>query len=77
MLAFLDKLILTPDRVTGGDVAVLREAGLSDASIVDGIYIGMLVAVFNRIVFATGVDPMTPEQLKKLSFVLFKAGYDL
>jgi uncharacterized peroxidase-related enzyme len=77
MLAFLEKLTVTPDQVGGEDIARLRDDGISDASIVDGIYICMLFAIFNRIVFATGVEPMTPEQANRLSFALVKMGYDL
>jgi uncharacterized peroxidase-related enzyme len=77
MLPFLDKLTVDPQSLNADDVRAVRAAGVSDAAMVDAIMIAVLFAMFNRIVFATGVEPMSPRALNAVSFALFKGGYDL
>jgi uncharacterized peroxidase-related enzyme len=77
MLGFLEKLTMTPQQVSQADIQKLREAKISDEAIRDGVYICALFATFNRIVFSTGVEPMTPKQLQALSFIMVKFGYDV
>jgi uncharacterized peroxidase-related enzyme len=49
MLGFLEKLTMSPDAVTGKDVAPLRVLGLSDAAIEDAIHVCTLFNVYVRL----------------------------
>jgi hypothetical protein len=46
-LGFLEKLTLHPQELTAADADAVREAGVSDAALVDAIHVG---AFFNMIV---------------------------
>lgn len=48
MLAFLEKLTLTPEAVTAADVAPLRAVGLDDAAIEDAIQVTALFSIYDR-----------------------------
>jgi uncharacterized peroxidase-related enzyme len=49
MLAFLEKLTLTPDQVAADDARALRTAGLSEAAIEDAIHACVLFSVYDRL----------------------------
>jgi uncharacterized peroxidase-related enzyme len=56
MLAFLEKLTLTPTSVTAADVAPLRAVGLSDATIEDAIHAAVLFNIYDRMADTLGFD---------------------
>ena len=49
MLAFLEKMTLSPELLTVADVAPLRQRGLSDAAIEDAIHVCALFNVYDRL----------------------------
>ena len=57
VLAFAEKLTLTPSEMTPGDVAGLREAGLTDEDIHDVVQITSYFNSLNRSADATGLPP--------------------
>lgn len=56
MLAFLEKLNLSPDQVGPTDVRSLRAAGLSDAAIIDALNVRFMFDTVNRLANAFGYD---------------------
>jgi uncharacterized peroxidase-related enzyme len=76
ILPFVEKLTLEPENVGPADIEALRAAGLSDEAILDAIYVCAAFAIYNRVVFALGVEPMNPRQLQGISLMLLKVGYD-
>lgn len=54
MLAFLEKLTLTPDAVRPADVATLRAAGVSDQAVEDAIQVCALFNIYDRLSDALG-----------------------
>jgi uncharacterized peroxidase-related enzyme len=77
MLKFLAKLALSPDDVSPRDIEVLRDAGISEEAIVDGIYLCMGTSVMNRIADALGCESMTPAQFAVGAKFLLAVGYDI
>lgn len=63
LLAYAEKLTLRPADMAEGDLAPLREAGLSDEDILDATMITSYYGYMNRIVDALGVG-LAPEQVK-------------
>lgn len=57
LLRFLEKLTLNPSLVRKKDVAVLIEAGWSEAAIYDAVLVCALYAFMNRVVEAAGILP--------------------
>jgi len=57
MLEFVEKLTLTPSRMTRADVEQLRGHGFDDASIHDIAQITGLFAYYNRLADGLGIDP--------------------
>jgi uncharacterized peroxidase-related enzyme len=76
MLHFLGRLALSPDRVTGADVDVLRRAGISESAITDGIYLCAGISAMNRIVDAMGCEPLNAKQRAVAGGMLLKYRYD-
>lgn len=75
MLAFIEKLTLTPDSLRPADVTPLRHAGLSDAAIEDGIHVCTLFNVYDRL--ADSFDFHIPEEagFEQGATMLLKRGY--
>ena len=75
MLAFLEKLTLTPESLSVADVAPLRQAGLSDAAIEDAIHVCTLFNVYDRLADSFGFH--IPEQagFEQGATMLLKKGY--
>ena len=75
MLAFLEKLTLTPQAVTPADVAPLREAGLSDEAITDAIHVCANFNLINRAADALGFELAGPKSLSRYAGFLLQRGY--
>ena len=75
MLAFLEKLTLTPEALSASDVAPLRQTGLSDAGIEDAIHVCALFNVYDRL--ADSFEFHIPEQagFEQGATMLLKRGY--
>jgi uncharacterized peroxidase-related enzyme len=74
-LAFLEKLTLRPDDLTSADVAPLRAAGLSDAAIVDLLYVCFAFNSINRLANALGFDWGGEENARIGALFLHRFGY--
>jgi uncharacterized protein YciW len=59
MLRYAEKLTRTPERMTSGDVEMLRDAGWSDADILAIAEVTAYYAYVNRIADGLGVDVET------------------
>jgi uncharacterized peroxidase-related enzyme len=62
-LAFLDKLTISPRDVTSDDIAVLRQAGVSDDAIISAIEVCAQFCILNRLADTFGFRLQTPQQL--------------
>jgi alkylhydroperoxidase family enzyme len=49
MLGFVEKLTLTPEKLTSADARVLRDAGLTESAIEDAIHVCTLFSVYDRL----------------------------
>lgn len=73
LLAFLEKMTLDPEALTPADGAALRDAGISERSIEDAIYICWLFNVGNRVGDALGFEtPSASALAKALWFVRWR-----
>jgi hypothetical protein len=77
MLAFLEKLTLTPDEITPADAAPLRAAGLADEAIADAIHVCAMFNVYDRLADAMDweVSPNAQDWIKSGKYLL-KWGYE-
>jgi len=56
MLAFLEKLTLTPSEVTPIDVQALREAHVNNRAVEDAVHICAIFNIINRVADALGFE---------------------
>ena len=75
MLAFIEKLTLTPDSLTAADVSPLRQAGLSDAAIEDAIHVCTLFNVYDRLADAFEFDIPDDAGFEQSATNLLRRGY--
>ena len=75
LLAYLEKLTLTPAATTAEDVAGLREAGWSDEAIYDAVTVCAMFNFYNRWIEGSGVQDMSPEGYDQSAERLATAGY--
>jgi alkylhydroperoxidase family enzyme len=75
MLAFIEKLTLTPDSLSATDVAPLRRAGLSDAAIEDAIHVCTLFNVYDRLADAFEFHIPDAAGFRQSASTLLKRGY--
>jgi uncharacterized peroxidase-related enzyme len=75
MLAFLEKLTLTPEEVEPADAAPLRAAGLSDEAIADAVHVCANFNLINRVSDALGFELTGPASLSRYAGFLLKRGY--
>jgi alkylhydroperoxidase family enzyme len=54
MLAFLEKLTLSPEGVSKQDASALKAEGITRSEAVDAIYVAVLFCVYNRLADALG-----------------------
>ena len=75
VLAFLEKLTLSPDEVGPADIEPMRAAGVSDKAIEEAIYVSTMFNVMDRLADAFDFELTKPEQKGRLAFVLTRIGY--
>ena len=75
MLAFLEKLNLSPGEVRSSDVASLRAAGISDAAITDALNVCFVFNTVNRLANAFGYDWEGEANARKGAVFLNRAAY--
>lgn len=75
MLGFLEKLTLTPETLSAGDVVPLRRAGLSDGAIEDAIHVCALFNVYDRLADSFEFDIPEQEGFEQGATSLLKRGY--
>ncbi len=77
MFELLEKLTLSPDEVSAGDIETLRAAGVSDAAIMDALYVCFLFNAVNRMANALGYNWDTEADALKIAAILNRTGYRL
>jgi alkylhydroperoxidase family enzyme len=77
MLLFIKKMTQEPDALGPADMALLREAGLSDGAIRDGIQVCTLFNIINRVADALDFEIPPDALVSKMSKMLLKRGYKL
>lgn len=75
MLAFLEKLTLTPGEVGAIDIAPLRAAGVSDEAIEDAIHVAVLFNIYDRLADSLGFDVPGPASFAHSAKMLLRRGY--
>ncbi len=73
--ALLETLTLSPGDVTRSDVEAARSAGVSEAGIVDLLYLCFLFNAVNRMANALGYDWSTEAEAQKIAVILNRTGY--
>jgi len=74
-LALLEKLTLAPDQVGPADMAQVRQAGVSDAALVDALHVCFLFNTINRLANAFGYDWGSDANALKGAAILNRIGY--
>jgi alkylhydroperoxidase family enzyme len=74
-LAMLEVMTLRPQELTAGDVRPLLDAGVSEAGVVDALYVGFLFNTIDRIADSLGFLSVSPEEYGKSADRLLKHGY--
>lgn len=75
MLAFLEKLTLTPAEVGPADIEPLRAAGLTDEAIEDAIHVTSMFNLMNRVADSLGFEVATEKGYAAAARMLLKSGY--
>jgi uncharacterized peroxidase-related enzyme len=76
-LGLLEKVTLSPDKVVPSDVEKVGAAGVSEAAIVDALYVCFLFNVINRMADALGYDYGTEADALKVAAILNRIEYRL
>jgi alkylhydroperoxidase family enzyme len=74
-LAMLEVMTLRPDELGAADVTPMLEAGVSEAGVVDAMYVGFLFNTIDRIADSLGFLTVTEEGYGKSADRLLKHGY--
>jgi alkylhydroperoxidase family enzyme len=74
-LALLETMTLRPDELKVADVTPLLEAGVSEAGVVDALYVGLVFNTIDRIADSLGFLAVTPEGYGKSADRILKHGY--
>lgn len=75
MLGLLEKLTGDPEAVTASDVQTARDAGVSEAAMVDAFYVGFVFNVVNRLANAFGYEHADDVDRAKKARALHLTGY--
>jgi uncharacterized peroxidase-related enzyme len=75
MLAFLDKLTLSPRDVEPRDIEALRRVGITDDAIENAVEVCVQFCIINRLADTFGFRLQTPRQLANESSMLAKKHY--
>jgi len=76
-LGFLERMTLNPDELDRGDAARVRQAGVSDAALVDAIHVCALFNMIVRLADALGWDVPQPEVFAVRAEMMLADGYAL
>lgn len=74
-LGLLETMTLRPDELGATDVTPLLEAGVSEAGVVDALFVGFLFNTIDRIADSLGFLAVTPEGYGKSADRILKHGY--
>jgi alkylhydroperoxidase family enzyme len=74
-LALLETMTLRPDDLGSADVTPLLESGVTEAGVVDALYVGFLFNTIDRIADSLGFLAVTSEGYGKSADRLLKHGY--
>ena len=75
MLAFLEKLTLTPDAMSDADAAKLRAAGIDGAAAESALYVGFVFGVMDRLADAFDFKVNSRAGLRWVARILYRVGY--
>ncbi|MCI0727191.1 MAG: hypothetical protein L0332_10780 [Chloroflexi bacterium] len=75
VLAFLEKLTVSPAEVGPPDIERMRSAGASDQAIADVTYVCFIYTVLDRLADALDFRLGSLEETTKIANFLFQAGY--
>jgi uncharacterized peroxidase-related enzyme len=76
-LGLLEKVTLSPDEVDARDIEKVDAAGVSEAAIVDALYVCFLFNVINRMADALGYDYGSEADALKVAAILNRIEYRL
>jgi uncharacterized peroxidase-related enzyme len=76
-LELLEKVTLAPDKLIPGDIEKVRAAGVSEAAIIDALYVCFLFNTVNRLANALGSDWDSEADALKAAAILKRIGYQL
>jgi hypothetical protein len=76
-LGLVRKLTLAPEEVGADDVRATLEAGVSEAGVLDAIYVCFAFNLIDRVADALGFDLMDEAGYRQAAQVLLKFGYEL
>ena len=74
-LALLEAVTLRPEQVRPSDVQALLATGVSEAGVVDALYVGFLFNTIDRVADALGFLPVSQEGYGKSADRILKYGY--
>ncbi|MFI5104885.1 MAG: hypothetical protein ACHP79_08180 [Terriglobales bacterium] len=74
-LQFLEKLTLTPQEISGGDVLAARAAGVSDQALREAIYVCFMLSTMDRLADAFDFPLPDPRTLKRYAWISVTFGY--
>jgi alkylhydroperoxidase family enzyme len=75
MIAFMEKLTLAPEALTPEDARPMRDAGLSEAAIEDGIHVCTLFNVYDRLADSFEFHIPDKKGFAQSASMLLKRGY--
>jgi alkylhydroperoxidase family enzyme len=75
--AMLESLTLAPNQLTPDDVAAVRATGVSEAGIVDLLYIAFLLNAVNRVANGLDYEWEIEATARKIAAILNRMGYRL
>jgi uncharacterized peroxidase-related enzyme len=76
-LTLLEKITRAPETLVPGDLEPVRAAGVSEAAIVDALYVCFLFNTINRLANALGFEWESEAQALKAAAILKRTGYRL
>ena len=74
-LAFLEKLTLRPEEISGEDVKTARAAGVSDVALQQAIYVCFIFSTMDRLADALGFELPDARTLKRYALIATTVEY--
>jgi alkylhydroperoxidase family enzyme len=74
-LSLLETMTLRPEELGAADVAPLLETGVSEAGVVDALFVGFLFNTIDRIADSLGFLAVTKEGYRRSADRILKHGY--